>query len=287
MARDRVPGISSPCRGVTRRPLGRRAFRIAAGVASTGAHERSRQRGVALLLLKHLSAARHRRTSPNQILREVFNLTFVTGSPVPVVDVIGQVLAVPCPTAASGQVRARRDAVGAAARGWCGCMGHAQAVPAFMGPARSEQLAPSVQGIPCPAIFAFGTGFLLGWRRAHHRAAATACRPARRRAELAAARGDAEPPQHRGPICGGAARAARAAAGAGAGVGCVSSLLCGWLAHLGGRQAGRAVPCSAAVGQGSAAVALGARGALWCSGGPPAKPATLTPHPPAEPPRPT
>lgn len=40
-----------------------------------------------------------------QVLCELYNLTFVTGSAVPVADVINQLLAVPAPSAAIGQVR--------------------------------------------------------------------------------------------------------------------------------------------------------------------------------------
>ena len=42
-----------------------------------------------------------------QVLRELYNLTFVTGSPTHVVDVVSQLLAVPCPSAATGQVGGR------------------------------------------------------------------------------------------------------------------------------------------------------------------------------------
>lgn len=40
----------------------------------------------------------------SQVLRELYNLTFVTGSRVPVVDVISQLLAVPCPVPGGSKV---------------------------------------------------------------------------------------------------------------------------------------------------------------------------------------
>ncbi|KIY96716.1 hypothetical protein MNEG_11246 [Monoraphidium neglectum] len=40
-----------------------------------------------------------------RVLRELCNLAFVTGSPVPVVDVISHLLAVPCPSSAGSQAR--------------------------------------------------------------------------------------------------------------------------------------------------------------------------------------
>jgi hypothetical protein len=40
-----------------------------------------------------------------QVLRELYSLVFVTGNPAPAVEVINQLLSVPCPTAATGPVR--------------------------------------------------------------------------------------------------------------------------------------------------------------------------------------